>query len=126
MQVVQPVLLNSQVVVPAGTRAVGEVTAVRNKGMWGKSGGINVKVLYIEMNSHQIRLNGAFDEHGSTGTAGVIGSIAFAPIAGFFVTGTSARIAPGTHVTAYLAEDLAVQFAQAAPVGAGGPAALVK
>jgi len=64
MQVIQPVLLNSQVVIAAGTRALGEVTTVRNKGMWGKSGGITVKVLYIEANGHQIRLNGTFNEHG--------------------------------------------------------------
>jgi len=120
MQVIQPVMLNSQVVIPAGSRALGEITMVRNKGMWGKSGGINVKVLYAEANGRQIKLNGTFNEHGSTGTAGVIGAVAFLPVAGFFVTGTSAKIAPGTHVTAYLAEDVPVQFAQAAggPVGA--------
>ena len=126
MQVIQPVLLNSQVVIAAGTRALGEVTTVRNKGMWGKSGGITVKVLYIEANGHQIRLNGTFNEHGSTGTAGVIGAVAFLPVAGFFVTGTSAKIAPGTHVTAFLAEDVPVQFAQAAPGGPAGPATLAK
>jgi len=125
MQVVQPVMLNSQVVIPAGARAVGEITMVRNKGMWGKSGGIIVKVQYAEASGRQIKLNGTFNERGSTGTAGVIGAVAFLPVAGFFVTGTSAKIAPGTHVTAYLAEDLPVQFAQAGG-GAVGTAALVK
>jgi len=111
MQVIQPVMLNDHVVITAGSRAVGEITSVRNKGMWGKSGGIDVKVLYAEANGRQIRLNGTFNEHGQTGTAGVVGAIAVLPIAGFFVTGTSAKIPPHTHVTAFLAEDIAVQFA---------------
>ncbi len=34
------VMLNGQVAIPAGTHGVGEVTEVRNKGMWGKSGNI--------------------------------------------------------------------------------------
>lgn len=118
MEVIQPVMLDNRVVIPAGTRALGEVTAVRNKGMWGKSGGIDVKVLYAEANGRQIRLNGTFNEHGQTGTAGVVGAIAVLPIAGFFVTGTSAKIPPHTHVTAFLAEDIAVQFAgQQTPAG---------
>jgi len=126
MEVIQPVMLNEHVVIPAGSRAIGEVTAVRNKGMWGKSGGIDVKVLYAEANGRQIRLNGTFDEHGQTGTAGVVGAIAVLPIAGFFVTGTSARIAPHTHVTAFLAEDIAVQFAGAQPGPAGSASTLAK
>jgi len=130
MEVIQPLLLNDHVVIAAGSRAIGEITAVRNKGMWGKSGGINIKVLYAEANGRQIRLNGTFDERGETGTAGVIGAIAILPVAGFFVTGTSARIAPHTHMTAYLAEELAVQFAPVsqvvAPGGATASVALAK
>ena len=115
MDVQQPVLLNNQVAIAAGSRAVGEITSVRNKGMWGKSGGITARVLYVEANGRQIRLNGSFNDRGDTGTVGVIASVAFVPIAGFFVTGTSAKIAPGPHVTAFLAEEVAVQFAAAAP-----------
>jgi len=115
MDVLQPVMLNNQVVIPAGSRAVGEITSVRYKGMWGKSGGITARVLYVEANGRQIRLNGSFSDRGETGTAGVIASVALAPVAGFFVTGTSARIAPGTHVTAFIAEEVTVQFAQGTP-----------
>src|ERR1700761_1072055 len=81
--------------------------------MWGKSGGITARVLYVEANGKQIRLNGSFNDRGETGTAGVIASVAFVPVAGFFVTGTSAKIAPGTHVTAFIGEEVPVQFADA-------------
>jgi hypothetical protein len=111
MDVLQPVLLNAQVVIPAGSRAMGEITTVRNKGMWGKSGGFTGRVLYVEANGRQIRLNGSFTDRGETGTGGVVASVALLPVAGFFVTGTSARLAPGTHVTAFVAEEVAVAFA---------------
>ncbi|MDH7639233.1 hypothetical protein [Sphingomonas oryzagri] len=114
MDVLQPVLLGDKVAIAAGSRAVGEIVTVRNKGMWGKSGGITARVLYLEANGRQIRLNGSFNDRGETGTAGVIASVAFVPVAGFFVTGTSAKIAPGTHVTAFIGEEVPVQFADAA------------
>jgi len=119
MDVLQPVMLGNQVVIPAGSRAVGEVTDVRNKGMWGKSGGITARVLYVEANGRQIRVTGSFTNRGETGTTGVIASVAFVPVAGFFVTGTSAKIAPGTHVTAFIGEEVPVQFADASGAGSG-------
>ena len=112
MDVQQPLLLGNQVAIAAGSRAIGEITSVRNKGMWGKSGGITARVLYVETNGRQIRLNGSFNDRGSTGTAGVIASVALIPVAGFFVTGTSAKIVPGIRVTAFIAEEVPVQFAQ--------------
>jgi hypothetical protein len=111
LDVLQPVLLNAQVVIPAGSRAMGEITTVRNKGMWGKSGGFTGRVLYVEANGRHIKLNGSFTDRGETGTGGVVASVALLPVAGFFVTGTSARLAPGTHVTAFVAEEVAVSFA---------------
>jgi hypothetical protein len=114
MDVLQPVMLNGQVVIPGGSRALGEITSVRNKGMWGKSGGFTGRVLYVEANGRQIRMNGSFTDRGETGTGGVVASVALLPVAGFFVTGTSARLAPGTHVTAFVAEEIAVSFAPAA------------
>lgn len=126
MDVLQPVLLNGQVAIPAGSRAVGEVVTVRNKGMWGKSGGITARILYVEANGRQIRVNGTFNDRGETGTAGVIASVALVPVAGFFVTGTSAKIAPGTRVLGFIAEEIPVTFgtpsADPAPTPAPSPA----
>lgn len=111
MEVVEAVLVNGQVVIPAGSPATGEVTQVRNKGMWGKSGYIGAQALYVRANGRQIRLTGQFDDKGITGTAGVIGAVALVPIAGFFMTGTSARIPMGAPVKAFIDEDIAVAFA---------------
>lgn len=114
LEVLSPVMLASVTVIPAGSPATAELTDVRNKG-WGKSGRINARVLYVRVGDRQIRLSGTFDDKGTTGTAGVVASIALVPLAGFFVTGTSARIAMGSAVKAFLDEDVTVSMAQAAP-----------
>jgi hypothetical protein len=131
LETAAPISLNGQVVIPVGTHGTGEVTSVRNKGMWGKSGNIEARVLYLRVGDRQIRLSGSLNDKGVTGTAGVVGAIAFVPVAGFFMTGTSAKIPTGAPVKAFLDEDVPVTFAgDATPaalvVPAGGPATAPK
>jgi hypothetical protein len=115
MEVAEAVTVNNQVVIPVGSPATGEITEVRNKGMWGKSGHLTASILYVRVNGRQIRLNGTFDDKGVTGTAGVVAAIAFVPVAGFFTTGTSANIPAGSTVKGFIAEDVPLVFAQTAP-----------
>lgn len=82
LQVAENVSVGGQVVIPIGSPATGEVTTVRNKGMWGKSGGINARLLFVRVNGQQIRLTGQMDDKGKTGTAGVVGAVAFVPCDG--------------------------------------------
>lgn len=111
LEVTDPVMLEGQVVIPAGARAVGEVTRVKKKGMWGKSGKVDVQLLYVKVGDRQVRITGNADDKGKAGTAGVVASLVVIPVAGFFVTGTSAVIPPRTPVTGYLDEDIPVVFA---------------
>lgn len=115
MEVAANVQMNGVVVIPAGTPAVGELTEVRNKGMWGKSGYINGRVLSLRMGDRLIRLSGTFDDKGVTGTAGVVAAIAFVPVVGFFTTGTSAKIPSGSAVKGFLDEDIAFRSVAAQP-----------
>lgn len=115
IEVAEAVMLNGQTVIPAGSPGQAEITDVRNKGMWGKSGRINARVLYLRANGRQIRMTGQFDDKGVTGTAGVVAAVAFIPIAGFITTGTSAKIPLGTPVKGFLDEDLTVAFLPATP-----------
>lgn len=131
MEVAEPVMVNNQVVIPAGSPATGEITEVRNKGMWGKSGHLTASILYVRVNGRQIRLSGTFDDKGVTGTAGVVAAIAFVPVVGFFTTGTSAQVPLGAPVKGFIAEDVPLTFAQASapmtvPVGAPPAPSLVK
>lgn len=123
LEVAENVLVDGHVVIPAGTPAFGEVTDVRNKGMWGKSGHLNARVLYALVNGRQIRLTGNFDDKGVTGTAGVVGAVALLPVAGFFTTGTSAKLPVGTPVKSFVDEDVPLSFGTAAPAVMEVPAA---
>lgn len=112
LEVVEDVKLNGRTVIQAGTRGVGEVTVAKRKGMWGKSGKLETRLLYLEVGDQRIRITGAAGDRGKTGTAGVVGALAVVPIAGFFVTGTSAVLPPRTATVATLDEDIPVQFAK--------------
>lgn len=117
LEVSEPVTVNNKIVIPVGSPAMGEVVSVRNKGMWGKSGKIEVRILYVRANGLQIRLSGSMDDKGVTGTAGVVGAAVLLPVAGFFLTGTSARIPAGSNLTGFVEEDVPITFAPGAPVG---------
>src|SRR3990170_4846249 len=108
LEVAQDVLLNGRVVIPARSPVEGVLTHVRNKGMWGKSGGINLHIKSVNINGTNIRLKGEMDSRGETGTAGVVGALVVLPIAGFFVTGTSAEMPLNMPGRAFLDQDIAL------------------
>lgn len=119
METSEPVMVQGVVVIPVGSPVVGEITAVRNKGMWGKSWHLGARIMYVTVNGRQIRMSGAFDDKGVAGGVGAVAvsAIVFLP-AGFFMTGTSARVPVGTVVKAFVDEDvqLAIQSAPPAPL----------
>lgn len=122
----EPIMVQGVNVIPVGSPAVGEITDVRNKGMWGKSGHFGARLLYVTVNGRQIRLSGAFDDKGVAGGIGAVAvsAIVFLP-AGFFMTGTSARVPAGTIVKSFVDEDvpLAMPVAAQGPMVVGAPAA---
>ena len=123
LEVANPVDVNGVTVIPAGTPAWGELTGVRNKGMWGKSGKLDAQMLYLRVNGRQIRLTGAFDDKGVTGTGAVVGAIVLLPLAGFFMTGTSAVLPKGGAVNGFIDEDVQLSFADTASTPMQVPAA---
>jgi hypothetical protein len=128
MEVAEPVLVNGVIVIPAGSPAMGEITEVRNKGMWGKSGHFTGRALYTTVNGRQMRLSGGFDDKGKAGGTGAVAASAlvFLP-AGFFMTGTSAKLEMGTPVKAFMDEDvqLAMAAAAVAPLVVNAPAPMM-
>jgi hypothetical protein len=109
-------MVQGVIVVPVGSPAVGEITDVRNKGMWGKSGHLGARLLYVTVNGRQIRMSGSFDDKGVAGGVGAVAvsAIVFLP-AGFFMTGTSARVPSGTIIKAFVDEDVALAIQSGAP-----------
>lgn len=122
----EPVMVQGVNVIPVGSPAVGELTDVRNKGMWGKSGHLAARVLYVTVNGRQIRLSGAFDDKGVAGGVGAVAvsAVVFLP-AGFFMTGTSAHVPAGSIIKSFVDEDvaLAMPVAAQAPMQVGAAAA---
>lgn len=114
METSEPVMVQGVTVIPVGSPVVGEITSVRNKGMWGKSGHLGARVLYATVNGRQVRLTGAFDDKGVAGGIGAVAvsAIIFAP-AGFFMTGTSARVPAGTTMKAFVDEDVPLSLSAA-------------
>jgi hypothetical protein len=125
METAEALMVQGVTVVPVGTPAVGEITDVTNKGMWGKSGHLGGRVLYLMVNGRQIRLSGAFDDKGVAGGVGAVAvsAIVFLP-AGFFMTGTSAKLPAGTVIKGFVDEDVPLEIAAATlgPMTVGGPA----
>ena len=119
LEVAQDVLLNGRVVIPARSPVEGILTEVRNKGMWGKSGAIHLQMTSVNINGIAVRLKGDMDTRGQTGTAGVVGAIVILPIAGFFVTGTSAEMPLNMPGRAFLDQDIALASAAQASMSVG-------
>jgi hypothetical protein len=111
LEVTDPVTLNGQVVIPGGAIATGEVTRVQHRGMWGRRGILETRLIAVRVGDRNIRLTGAAGDRGHAGTAGVVAAVVVIPVVGFFVTGTSAVIPPRTPTMAYLDEDIPVVFA---------------
>ena len=111
LSVVNDVRLGDYVVIPAGTRAVGEITWLTGRGMFGKSGKMDVALRYIDLNGRQIPIEGTFRQEGEGNTVATVAAVVLvAPIAGLFITGHSAVIPAGRQLTVHTREALAVSL----------------
>lgn len=126
LTVASDVRLGNYVVIPAGTRATGEITWMTGRGMFGKSGKMDISFRYIELNGRQIPIEGTYRQEGEGNTvATVAGVVLVAPVVGFFITGHSAVIPQGRQLTARTREAIPVLLPDAAPLAAPmGPAAV--
>jgi hypothetical protein len=118
LSVVGNVMFGDYVVIPAGTRAVGEVTWMTGRGMFGKSGKMNIAIRYIALNGRHIPVEGTFRQEGEGNTVATLAGVAVIPIAGLFITGRSAVVPAGRHLTVHLRDNLPVALpavANAAP-----------
>lgn len=106
LRVSEDVIINGVTVIPAGARGVGEITHIDKKGMFGKSGKIAARVLYVRVGQQNISMSGSANEAGSGGTAGVVAAaVLFWPVAPF-ITGRSAALPPGSRMTGWVENDI--------------------
>jgi hypothetical protein len=115
LTVTHDVMLGHYLVVPRGSRAVGRITYLTNKGAFGKSGKLEIDLEYVEVSGRRIPLTGHYRQEGEGNTvATVAGVIAVGVFAGF-VTGKSGVIPQGRELVAHTRDDLAVAFNGVAP-----------
>lgn len=106
LEVAEPIVYRGQVIVPAGSIAVGEVMRAERNGHFGKRGQLDIRLNYLETPNGPVRLSGRMARKGSgQGLLSIGGGLVVAwPM--LFIHGTSGRLPAETPVTAYLADDL--------------------
>jgi hypothetical protein len=103
--VAEDVMKGNHVVIPSGTLAFGHVRWSTGRGMFGKSGKIEIQIDYLVLGGRKVKLTGAYREEGK-GELTSAGTVVAAGLLTGLIMGESGEIPRGSLLTAYLAEDL--------------------
>ena len=119
LTVVQDISLGGQVVIPRGTRAMGEIVWRTGRGAFGKSAKMEVALRYIELGGRRIPVEGSYRQEGEGNTAATVGAVLGAGlVGGLLVTGRSAIIPAGRELQARTIDAIPVVLASADTGGA--------
>lgn len=110
MTVTQDVRHDGYVVIPRGSRAIGRVTFLTSKGMFGKSGKMDIEIDYVEVAGRTIKLDGTYRQEGEGNTLATVGGVVLVGVFGGFITGKSARMPQGRELTAFVEEPVELAF----------------
>lgn len=112
----EPLRLNDNLVIPAGTTGSGQVVHAAKSRAMGKAGEMVLAARFLDFQGTRIPLRslryGAGQGKDNVGTAAIVG-FAVSPLITPFITGGEVRIPAGTEVWARVAADVA--FPQSAP-----------
>lgn len=106
LSVVHDVTYGDYVVIPRGSRAVGRITWLTSKGAFGKSGKMDIELMYIEVGGRRIDIEGTFRQEGEGNTVATVGGVIVAGVFAGFITGKSARIPRGRELMAHTSTDI--------------------
>lgn len=105
LTVAQDVKVGDQILIPQGTRAIGQITRRSNRGSFGKSGKMDVTFRYIDLDGTKIPVEGRHHQEGSGNTAAAIGAmVAVGVVGGLMVKGKSAKVEQGREFKIHTAE----------------------
>jgi hypothetical protein len=105
LRVSDPVRYNGRVVIPDGARVTGRISEARHRGVFGRSGKLEITVDSVKVGEGSIRLRGARKNSGKgQGTLSITTAVLVAPVAGI-ITGKSAVIKQGTEFIVYTDQD---------------------
>jgi hypothetical protein len=96
------------VVAKTGAKAVGEITNAQKAGMLGKAGELNMRLDYLKAGTVKVHLRGTKGGEGKSGVGGAIAlSLLVSPLF-LLMKGKEIKVAKGTALHAYVAEDISV------------------
>lgn len=108
LRVMENVISDDQIVVSEGAKAWGEVASSESSGNIGKSGRLEVSLLYIEAGAIRIPITGHTSDRGKSGTAETVMGVLSLGLLGFFAKGNNAKIKAGEQMTAFTSADVQV------------------
>jgi hypothetical protein len=112
LSVARDVMMGNYIVIPRGTPAEGEVTWRTGRGVFGKSGKMEIAIRAIQMNGKSIPVAGQFKQNGTGNTGATLGAVALVGgVGGLFVHGRSATWPQGHEFKVYTKEAVPVEHA---------------
>jgi len=109
LRVVEPLLVNHQVAIPAKALATGEVIDSQKGGFGGKPGKLLITIRSVDVSGQKIALRLSHSSNGEDKTSSSLGlSLALGPL-GLLVHGGDIAIPKGTVLAAKVAKDTMVQ-----------------
>jgi hypothetical protein len=106
LEVTNDVSVDGLLVIPRGTRGVGEVDTVIEKGMLGKSGRLAIRPLFVEIGGARILLEGSARGKGDSGLGPVVLAAPLIGLSAAMFSGRSAVIPAGTPIVGRVSRDL--------------------
>jgi hypothetical protein len=110
----EDLVIDGQIIVPKGAKAVGEVIHVQKSGFGGRGGELILAARYLEHNAQKITLRslkpytGLYVGKNNSNTALAVSMIPYAGLMSLFITGGEIVIPQGTHALALVAADTPV------------------
>lgn len=108
LRVDKPVFVDGVLALPVGTTAWGEVLAAKKSGNAGKSGSLEARLLYIDVEGYRVPISGDNAAKGAGGGAETaLGILALGPL-GLLAKGNNAKIKAGELMTGFVEQDTAI------------------
>jgi hypothetical protein len=101
----EDVKLPDGTVLRAGYRGIGEVVEARDNGMLGKSGKLNVKLVYLKVGDERIKLRANKGAKGDVRVGATVATVVLFWPAAPFIKGKDVRLKKGALMTAFSEQD---------------------
>ncbi|WP_332819333.1 hypothetical protein [Sphingopyxis sp.] len=106
LKVATPVIVGGVTVIPVDTVVVAQLTRAEKRGAFGRSGKLDVQLLYAELPGGPLRVSGTLEARGKKDGGDTAATAAAFLVLPFISTGRSAEIPAGSEVSGRLDRDL--------------------